>query len=151
MKARYASSSRSRASCSSLETRARASFCQITAPQGAVAKGPPLLYKMECCTSADAKYVDMEMAAKQKADGAERMLGNGAAAAAPPAKPASRLPTILGGLGLLMGIVSLIFSIYASTVARKVRPDGCDCCDRLFGCRRPGGGRTGGGSTPASC
>lgn len=82
---------------------------------------------MSCLNTKDSQYVDMELASKGQPQDAA-MLGAGGPHAAPHAAPAKRggggghcnLGAILGGLGLLLGVVSLILSIYAASVARRV-------------------------------
>lgn len=74
-----------------------------------------------CCTAPEQRYVDMELA-DQKASDAAALNGGAAASGAPAARGrrGCNLATVLAGLALLLGIVSLIFSIYAAVVSRRV-------------------------------
>jgi hypothetical protein len=74
-----------------------------------------------CCTSPQERYVDMELADKKASDAAGLTDGAGVTAGGARRRRRCNPAIILGSLGFALGLISLIFAIYAATVARKVR------------------------------
>ena len=73
-----------------------------------------------CCAAPSERYVDMELA-DEKASVAVGLSAANSAAAARRRRRRCDAGTILGSIALVLGLVSLAFSIYAAAVSRKVR------------------------------